>query len=85
MKTKNKIETEAYIIVDNMAFEIIRGPKNKIFVTDLNDLENRANFIEINDSLILASSSFKNNIREKSLNRAVKNNELRLLEGLKNA
>jgi len=85
METEKRIEDKAYIIVDNIAFEIIRGPKNKIFVTDLNNLENRASFIEINNGLILASSSFKDNMRENSLNRVVKNNEQRLLEGLKNA
>jgi len=85
MITGKKIEDKAYIIVDSIAFEIMRGPKNKIFVTDLNNLENRASFIEINNGLVLASSSFKDNMREKSLNRAVKNNEQRLLEGLKNA
>jgi len=81
----NKIEDKAYIIVDSIAFEIIRGPKNKIFVTDLNNLKNKANFIEINNVLVLASSSFKDNGREESLIRAVKNNEKRLLEGLKDA
>ena len=85
MQNAEAIEDNAYIIVDNIAFEIIRGPKDKIFVTDLDDLTNRANFIEINNTLILISSSFKNNTREDSLNRAVKNNEKRLLEGLKNA
>ena len=89
MKNTESVETEvennAYIIVDNIAFEIIHGPKDKVFVTDLNDLRNRADFIEINGALILASSSFRNGIREDSLNRAVKNNEQRLLEGLKDA
>ena len=85
METVGKIEDNAYIIVDNIAFEIIRGPKDKIFVTDLHDLQNRASFIEINNALILASSSFGNSMRESSLNRAVKNNEKRLLEGLKDA
>jgi len=84
MKTVEKIENNAYIIVDNIAFEIIRGPKDKIFVTDLNELENRASFIEINEALVLASSSF-NSIREENLNRILKNNEKRLLEGLKDA
>ena len=85
MKTNKNIEDNAYIIVDGMAFEILHGPKNKVFVTDLDDLRNRANFIAINDTLVLASSSFRDNLREESLNRAVKNNENRLLEGLRNA
>jgi len=80
-----KIEDQAYIIVDGIAFEIIRGPKNKVFVTDLDDLRNRASFIEINGVLTLASSSFKTGARENNLNNAVKNNEKRLLEGLINA
>ena len=87
MNTTNTavIEDNAYIIVDNIAFEIIRGPKDKIYVTDLNDLRNRANFIEINNALVLANSSFGDNIREYSLYNIIKNNEKRLLEGLRNA
>ena len=57
----------------------------EIFATDLDDLKNRASFIEINGDLVLTSSSFRNIMREDSLNRAVKNNEIRLLEGLRNA
>lgn len=85
MTSVKNIENKAYIIVDGMAFEIISGPKNKILVTDLNDLKNKASFTEINGSLALVSSSFKDIIREENLNRIVNNNEKRLLEGLKNA
>ena len=85
MEVLEKTVDNAFIIVDNISFEILHDIKNKILAVDLNNLQNRACIVEIDGKLAVSSSSFGGSIREINFESAVKNNEKRLLEELRNA
>jgi len=81
MEGIEKIMERAIIIVDNIAFEIAdSNVQTNILAIDINDVDERAIFIERKGEFILVASSFGNDTQRDRFIRAIKNNTRLLLE-----